>query len=64
MAELIKKFIVWYVCGRCRGSFSYKGVIVRGFTEVFYNTELRDYINATARARARHDTIINELKKG
>jgi hypothetical protein len=34
--------------------FEYKGFVIRAFSEEFYETELRDYINAVARAR--HNT--------
>lgn len=51
MAELIKKFIVWYLLHRCNACFKYKGKVVRVFSEEFYNTEVREHLNAVARAR-------------
>ena len=54
MAELIKRFIVWYLRYRSNAMFEYKGFVVRAFSEEFYETELRDYIDAVARAR--HNT--------
>lgn len=57
MAELIKRFIVWYLRYKCNAMFEYKGFVIRAFSEEFYETELRDYINAVARAR--HNTRTN-----
>ncbi len=51
MVELIKRFIVWYLLKRCNAVFEYNGKVVRAFSEEFYNTEVRDYLNAVARAR-------------
>ena len=51
MAELIKRFIVWYLLKRCNAVFEYNGRVVRVFSEEFYNNEVRDYLNAVARAR-------------
>ena len=51
MDELIKMFISWYLRYRCNAIFELNGIVVRAFSEEFYETELRDYINAVARAR-------------
>lgn len=56
MDKMIKRFIVWYLRRKCNVMFEYKGIVVRAFSEEFYETELRDYINAVARAR--HNTRI------
>jgi hypothetical protein len=37
MAELIKRFIVWYLLKRCNAVFEYNGRVVRVFSEEFYN---------------------------
>lgn len=54
MAEWIKRFIVWYLLKRCNAVFEYNGKVVRAFSEEFYNTEVREHLNAVARAR--HNT--------
>lgn len=51
MVELIKRFIVWYLCKRCNAVFEYNGKVVRVFSKEFYDTEVREYLNAVARER-------------
>lgn len=54
MAEWIKRFIVWYLLKRCNAVFEYNGKVVRAFSKEFYNTEVREHLDAVARAR--HNT--------
>ena len=56
MDKLIKRFISWYLRYRCNAMFELNGIVVRAFSEEFYETELRDYINTVARARHNQHT--------
>lgn len=62
MDKLIKRFISWYLRYRCNAMFELNGIVVRAFSEEFYETELRDYINAVARAR-RNQRTQNDFKE-
>ena len=41
MKNIIKRFIVWYLCKYCNCIFNYNGKTVRVFSEEFYNDELK-----------------------
>lgn len=51
MTEWIKRFIVWYLCKRCNAVFEHNGKVVRVFSKDFYDTEVREHLNAVARWR-------------
>ena len=51
IAEWIKRFIVWYLCKRCNAVFEYNEKVVRVFSKEFYDTEVREHLNAVARGR-------------
>ena len=51
ITEWIKRFIVWYLCKRCNAVFEYNGKVVRVFSKDFYDTEVREHLNAISRGR-------------
>lgn len=48
--ELIKRFIVWYLCRKCNAKFEYKRKVVRVFSADFYENHIREYCNAMKRS--------------
>ena len=57
MTELIKRFIVWYLCKRCNAVFEHNGKVVRVFSKEFYDTEVREHLNAVSRGRFNTRTL-------
>lgn len=51
MENLIKRFIVWYLCNRCNAYFEYNDKVVRIFSKEFYETEVKEHLNAIYRNR-------------